>query len=255
MMKVNKKNSSKSFGKTQDLRPTFKEEKKLWKLGYKYIIGVDEVGRGAFAGPVTVAAVIFPSSLQGYSLSKLTRSILVEVNDSKMLSPKKREELSPLIKKHSIYSISTVSVRIINKVGIGKATEIAFRRSISSIMKKVLSIDKNSEFLIHNSRFFLLVDGFHIKYVKGIGLKNQKAIVKGDKKSLSIAAASIIAKVYRDNIMIKLSKLYPEYDFDLHKGYGTKLHRDNILENGVTNLHRTAFCNSFLKNTMHYHED
>lgn len=245
---MNKKNSS---------SPTFKEEKKLWKQGIKYVIGVDEVGRGAFAGPVTVAAVIFPNTLQDSTLSASTRSNLVEVNDSKMLSAKLREKLSPLIKRGSIYSISTVSVKIINKVGIGKATEIAFRKAIIKIIKKnnkkLLEITRPERSRRGNlkleisEQYFVLVDGFHIKYVKGIGLKNQKAIIKGDKKSFSIAAASIIAKVHRDNMMVKLSARYSDYGFEKHKGYGTKLHRDKIIKVGLTSLHRTAFCNTFLK--------
>jgi len=231
-MKVNKKNSS---------RPTFKEEKKLWKQGIKYVIGVDEVGRGAFAGPVTVAAVIFPVNFFS--------DFLEQVNDSKMLSPKKRKLLAPIIKSNLTYSVSTVSVKIINKVGIGKAAEIAFRKAIAKVIKKnnkKLLIIKNS-LEIRNlkleipEQYFVLADGFHIKYVKGIGLKNQKAIVKGDKKSLSIAAASIIAKVHRDKSMVKLSAKYSNYSFEMHKGYGTKLHREKIKKHGLCDAHRTSF--------------
>ena len=233
---MNKKNSSK---------PTFKEEKTLWKQGIKYVIGTDEVGRGAFAGPVTVGAVIFSENF--------ATSFMEQINDSKVLSPKKRTELSPLIRAHSNYSISTVSVGIINKVGITKATEIAFRKAIKSIMYKAEGIKYKKDLLeigncppaggleIPKEKFFLLADGFHIKYIKGIGLKNQKAIIKGDKKSLSIAAASIIAKVHRDNLMIKLAGKYPEYGFDIHKGYGTKLHREKIKKHGLSKMHRTSF--------------
>jgi ribonuclease HII len=231
---LNKKNSSRPLG------PTFKEEKKLWKKGCKYVIGVDEVGRGAFAGPVTVGAVIFPINFKSEFLN--------QVNDSKILSPDKRSAVSPLIKKHLIYSISTVSVKHINKLGIGKATEMAFRKSVSSIMKKVLCIESinKEKYLIHNTKCFLLVDGFHIKYVKGIGLKNQKAIIKGDSLSYSIAAASIIAKVHRDNLMVKLSRRYPNYSFEIHKGYGTKTHREKIKKHGLSKVHRGAFCKNFI---------
>ena len=225
MIDLNKKSSS---------RPTFSEEKKLWDKSFKYVIGVDEVGRGAFAGPVTTAAVIFPV--------EFAKDFLELVNDSKMLSPEKRQMLSPLIKSNLTFSISTVSVSKINKVGIGKATEIAFRHSVSNIMKKILNQNGNSKIINLKSEFFLLVDGFHIKYVKGIGLKNQNAIIGGDKKSLTIAAASIVAKVHRDNLMIKLSKLYPEYKFDINKGYGTEKHRMTIKKYGLTRIHRPAFC-------------
>jgi ribonuclease HII len=234
--KLNKKSSFRSLDNARDLRPTFKEEKKLWKKGYKFVIGVDEVGRGAFAGPVTVGAVIFPVNFKSEFLS--------HINDSKVLSPDKRSAVSPLIKKHLIYSISTVSEKHINKLGIGKATEMAFRKSVSSIMKKVLCIESinKEKYLIHNTKCFLLVDGFHIKNVSGIGLRNQKAIIKGDKKSFSIAAASIIAKVHRDNLMVKLAQSYPEYGFEIHKGYGTKMHRDKIKKHGLSEVHRTIFC-------------
>ncbi|MCL4354730.1 ribonuclease HII [Patescibacteria group bacterium] len=221
---MSKKNSSK---------PTFKEEEKLWKLGYKYVIGVDEVGRGSFAGPVTVGAVIFPVNFNS--------GFLNDINDSKVLSPNKRNEISPKIKSNLTYSISTVSIKTINKVGIGKATEIAFRRSIKRIIRIVNNGNANLGSNAINSRFFLLVDGFHIKYVKGIGLKKQKAIVKGDKKSLSIAAASIIAKVHRDKLMIKLAGAYPNYGLDVNKGYGTKAHREKIKKYGLSNIHRVSF--------------
>lgn len=226
--------------------PDLSEEKKLWKIGYKYVIGADEVGRGSFAGPVVAAAVIIDKEILR---QPHIRRLLTEVNDSKLLTAKKREELAPLIKKHSLaYSISTVRVSVINKNGIGKATEIAFRKAITGIINNESGINnnKNSKFLIPNSKFFLLVDGFHIKYVKGVGLKKQKAIKKGDQKSVSIAAASIIAKVYRDKLMVNLSKKYPKYGFEIHKGYGTKKHRNAIIENGVTKIHRTVFCNTFL---------
>lgn len=228
---MNKKNSSK---------PTFKEEKTLWKQGIKFVIGVDEVGRGAFAGPVTVGAVIFSENFKS--------EFLKQVNDSKMLSPEKRCVLSPLIKSSAVYSISTISVKDINRVGIGKATKMAFRKAIKDIMFKIYDLEIKNSLKIENwklkipeQKIFLLVDGFYIKYVTGIGLKNQKAIIKGDKKSLSIAAASIIAKVHRDNLMIKLAREYPEYGFDIHKGYGTKIHREKIKKHGLSKMHRKSF--------------
>src|SRR5581483_8888960 len=114
-----------------------------------------------------------------------------------------RNKLNILIQKHcQFFSITQSSVSIINNVGVGKATQIAFRKSISEILKKV-----------KNSKVFVLVDGFHIKYIQGIGLSHQKAIVKGDQKSISIAASSIMAKVYRDNLMIEYDKQFPNYLF------------------------------------------
>ncbi len=220
--------------------PNFSEESKLWEKGYKYVIGVDEVGRGAFAGPVCTAAVVFE-----YETDKINA---LGINDSKLLKPLQRSKLSKLIKDGCVaYSIATVEVPIINKIGIGKATEIAFRKAISSIMYQVGGIkypnddSKNTRYILPNALYFLLVDGFHIKHIRKIGLKNQKAIIKGDRKSISIAAASIIAKVHRDSLMKRLSKKYPQYGFGKHKGYGTKAHQTAIKKHGLSRAHRTSF--------------
>ena len=125
-------------------KPTFREEKKLWKKGYEFVIGADEVGRGSFAGPVTIGAVIFEDKAKPCVECKLG-----EINDSKLLSHGKRVLLSKEIKKHALFwNIATVGVSIINKKGIGKATKMAFRKAIKSIMYK------------KNSPYFLLVDGF-----------------------------------------------------------------------------------------------
>lgn len=194
--------------------PTFIEENRLWKQGYLNVVGIDEVGRGAFAGPLVVGAVIF---------DKFAPPI-VGINDSKLVSPKKRELLTPQIKKAAkAWAVAEVSVSVINKVGIGKASQIAFRKVI-----KLLSIQPD----------FVLIDAFYIRHFKR---KKQKAIIKGDQKCVSIAAASIIAKVYRDNLMRKLHDEFPVYDFARHKGYGTKLHQNSIREYGLCKLHRTSF--------------
>lgn len=203
------------------VKPSFAEEKKLWKLGYELVIGMDEVGRGAFAGPVVVGAVVFsPKSLP-----------IEHVNDSKLLKPSLREKLSLAIEQEAVFSITTKeSVSVINKLGIGKATQMAFRKAIKIVQRE-----------FPNKRKFVLIDGFYIPFLKGIGLKNQKGIIKGDQKSISIAAASIIAKVKRDSIMKSLDKKYPEYGFAKHKGYGTKFHQEAIHTYGLTKLHRRSF--------------
>lgn len=207
--------------------PTFKEELKLWKDKFEYVIGVDEVGRGCFAGPVTAGAVIFKKN------TVFRNDILKKINDSKLLSPKMRSILSREIKKEVLfYSISIVGVSVINKIGIGKATEMAIRKSVTSILKQIAN---------NESRSFVLADGSHIKYLKGVGLKNQRGIIKGDRKSISIAAASIIAKVHRDKLMRKLNKKYPEYGFYRNKGYGTKFHQIAIGNYGLSEIHRTSF--------------
>ncbi len=214
-------------------KPSFKEEKKIWEKGCEFIIGVDEVGRGSFAGPVVAGAVVFKRN------SKFKDGLLSEVNDSKLLNPGKREILSKAIKNEAMfYSITTIGVSVINKLGIKKASEKAFRKAVSNIISKT---SKKSEYSMLNTKYYLLADGFHIKYIRGIGLINQKAIIKGDGKSISIAAASIIAKVYRDKLMRKLNRRYPGYGFARNKGYGTKFHRDALTKQGLCEAHRTSF--------------
>jgi ribonuclease HII len=209
--------------KNNVLKPTFKEEEILWRSGFDYIIGVDEVGRGCFAGPIVAAAVVFRKDI--------AKKELQGVNDSKLLTPLKRRELSKvIIRKSFSWAIRSVSVSTINKVGIGKANKIAFRKVIQSVIKK-----------IGNNNVFVLVDGFHIRYVKGIGINREKAIIKGDQKSLTIAAASIIAKNHRDKIMFCYSKIYSRYGFEQNKGYGTKFHREAIKKHGLCKIHRTSF--------------
>lgn len=195
-------------------KPTFKEEKALWKKGYKYVVGIDEVGRGAFAGPVVAGAVVFPRNFNS----------LNGINDSKLLKPRLREFLSKIIKKEAhCFAIAEIPVRTVNKYGVGKATQMAFRKAI-----KLLRIKPD----------YLLIDAFYIKHVNR---KNQKAIKKGDQKSVSIAAASIIAKVHRDKIMKKLSAKYPQYKFAKNKGYGTKEHQKALKKFGLSKIHRTSF--------------
>ncbi len=196
------------------IKPTFDEEKILWQKGFKYIAGIDEVGRGCFAGPVVAAAVILSPDFNATD----------EINDSKLLSPKKREELSVIIRKHAVsFGIAEISVREINKKGIGKATQMAFRKALS-----ILTLRPD----------FVLIDAF---YVEHLTRKYQKPIIKGDRKSITIAAASIIAKVYRDERMELLHKRYPEYSFVKNKGYGTKDHQAAIKKYGLSEIHRTSF--------------
>jgi len=214
-------------------KPTFREEQKLWKNNYEYVIGVDEVGRGCFAGPVTAGAVIFKKN------TKFKNIILSKINDSKLLNPQLRSILSTEIKKEALhYAIFTIGVSVINELGIKKATEKAFRKAISDIISKT---SKRSKYSILDTKYYLLADGFHIKYIRGIGFANQKAITKGDRKSISIAAASIIAKVHRDKLMRKLNKKYPQYGLYRNKGYGTKFHQTAIKNFGLSEIHRTSF--------------
>lgn len=214
--------------------PTFLEEIKIWKKGFDIVIGIDEVGRGAFAGPVVVGAVVFDKK------NCLKNENLSGINDSKLLKPLERKRLAKIVKEDSLCSfVSEIGVTTINNIGICKATQIAFRKVISKVIYS-LEIE-NCKLEIPKQKYFVLVDGFHVKYIKGIGLKNQKAIVKGDRKSMSIAAASVIAKVHRDELMKNLSKNYPQYRFSKNKGYGTKDHQKAIKENGLCEMHRKSF--------------
>ena len=204
--------------------PDFKYEKLVLKKGYRIIAGMDEVGRGSFVGPVVAGCVVFSS--RELSLEKPGRPV---INDSKKLTPKQRELASYWIKRNAFcYGIGSASVAEINKFGIKKATEMSFRRATKNCGKRI---------------DFLLMDAFYIPYIKGLRRKNQMPIIKGDTKSISIAAASIIAKVYRDKLMTRLSQdpKYKMYGWDKNKGYGTLIHRNAIKKHGITKLHRKDF--------------
>jgi ribonuclease HII len=193
--------------------PSFKHENLLRKRGYKAIVGIDEVGRGAFAGPLVAAAIILPKSFK-----------INGIKDSKLLTPAKREILNKYILENSIaYSISEVNLSFINKFGVGEATHKAFNNCLKKLKNKF---------------DFVLVDGFKIK---NFDEDLQKEIIHGDNISVSIAAASIIAKVYRDNLMKKLHNDFPKYNFSKNKGYGTKFHRDALKKYGLCKIHRSSF--------------
>lgn len=195
-------------------KPSFKSEKTLWKENLT-VFGIDEVGRGSFAGPLVGAAVCFNKTLKQNWLS--------EINDSKVLSSSKRFYLSRKIISSSTYFIEEIDLETINKIGIGKSNSLLFKRLIKRVIKKY----KNTYFII---------DGR-----KNIKNKNTQFIIRGDSKSISIAAASIVAKVYRDRIMKKLHKDFPNYGFSKNKGYGTKFHRNALKEYGISEYHRTSF--------------
>lgn len=185
------------------------------------IVGVDEAGRGPLAGPVVAAAV----KLKEY------HDFFEEINDSKKLSEKKREKLFDKILTYCHVGVGIATVEEIDEINILNATFLAMRRAIEDIKQENIEFTK------------VLVDGNkEIREYDG----KQEAVIKGDAKSLSIAAASIIAKVTRDRIMVENAKLYPEYFFEKHKGYGTKLHREKILEKGVLPIHRKTFLKKIL---------
>lgn len=194
--------------------PTFTFEQILWDQGKEHVAGVDEVGRGAFAGPAIVAAVILPKQFPR----------MEEINDSKLLSAKKREELSFIIQEHAVvYSIVACPLETINKIGIGKSCQEGFLEAINRLT------------LVPDH---ILIDAFYIDHLPK---EKQTPIIHGDRLSISIAAASIIAKVYRDNLMESLSKDFSHYQFAKNKGYGTLEHRNAIRQHGLCPLHRTSF--------------
>ncbi len=186
------------------------------------IIGVDEAGRGPLAGPVVAAA----AKLKNYS------EALQEINDSKKLTEKKREKLFDIILENFEIGIGIATPEEIDEINILNATFLAMRRALKDLEKKIEIDDA-----------LILVDGnFKIREYFG----NQEPVIKGDAKSLSIAAASIIAKVTRDRLMVEESKNYPEYQFEKHKGYGTKTHRTVLLQKGPTPIHRKSFLTKIL---------
>ena len=198
----------------------------LYDLEYKNVIGVDEAGRGPLAGPVVAAAVI---------LKEYTEE-LDEINDSKKLTEKKREKLYDIIMKNFDVAVGISTVEEIDKLNILNADFLAMRRAL----KDLKSLKNEKEYTI-------LVDG-NLKIKEYIG--KQLPIVRGDAKSLSIAAASIIAKVTRDRLMKDLANIYPDYSFEKHKGYGTKAHIEAIKDKGaIEGVHRKVFLRKILDET------
>lgn len=210
--------------------PDFEYEKRVWRKGFRFVSGADEVGRGALAGPIVAGAVVWYVR----SARPLEEIQKVEINDSKKLSAQRREKLAKLIKENALaWGVGEVSVAFINKHGIVRAMRAAFRKAIADCNRKLEVEGGKAD--------FLLVDAFYVPYTKGLRRKNQLAIIKGDEKSISIAAASIVAKVYRDELMRKLSRKHRKYKWNANKGYGTRRHIEAIKKHGVTRLHRKAF--------------
>lgn len=190
----------------------------------KFLIGTDEAGRGPLAGPVVAAAVVFKR------LSAKVKKELEILNDSKKLTPKKREFLYDIIVKNSIYSIKEVDVETIEKINILQSALLAMRLACEEVAE---SIDGEYE---------VFVDGN--KKIPDLEAE-QTQIVKGDGTSAVVAAASILAKVYRDRLMDKLDEEFPFYNWKKNKGYGTKAHTDAIKEYGITVYHRESFLKKF----------
>lgn len=227
--------------------PDFRYEKEFWEKGFRVVAGADEVGRGAWAGPLVASAVVLPSN-ENFQFARVQTAILNfqksggKINDSKKLSARQREKAAEWIKEHCLaWGIGEVGSTIINRVGMARASKMVFRQAIFACNRRLGGKLLNFTSLRSKNINFLLVDAFYVPYTKGIKRKNQLAIIRGDEKSFSIASASIIAKVYRDNLMCTLSKKHKEYGWERNKGYGTQEHQKAILRAGITRLHRTQF--------------
>ncbi|MFQ5452185.1 MAG: ribonuclease HII, partial [Candidatus Paceibacterota bacterium] len=181
----------------------FKREKVLWKKGF-IVIGVDEVGRGSLAGPIVASAVAFTPLIKNKQLKIQSESI--KINDSKKLTSLQRERSAHFLRKNcTAHGFGVVSSSIIDRVGIANANIMAMRKAIYQLISKLEDFERE--------RAFVLSDYYHIPYLRGITKHRQEAIVKGDQKCFSIAAASIIAKVERDKFMTRAAGLYPAYQW------------------------------------------
>lgn len=195
----------------------FLNENELIDQGYKSICGVDEAGRGPLAGPVCAAAVILKPN-----------DIIEGVNDSKKLTEKKREMLYDIIKERAVsYSIAFATVEEIEELNILNATMLAMKRAVEG-----LSVPAD----------YAIIDGNKTPKLQ----IPCNYVIKGDAKSMSIAASSILAKVTRDRLLLEYAEQYPEYQFEKHKGYGTKAHREALLEYGPCPVHRLSFLKKIL---------
>lgn len=187
-------------------------ERELNEAGYGRICGVDEVGRGPLAGPVVCAAVIMPLD-----------DIIEGVDDSKKLTAKKRETLSEKIREKAVaYAICAVEPQVIDEINILEATKLCMKRAVESL-------ELTPDYVITDGNMTLDINF------------PQRSIVKGDRLSYTIGAASIVAKVYRDNLMKEYAEVYPAYAFERNKGYGTKLHIEGIKKAGLCPVHRRSF--------------
>ncbi len=215
----------KEFERLKEIK---KIEENLYLKGIKSICGIDEAGRGPLAGPVVVASVIMPKD-----------SMIEGVNDSKKVSEKKREVLYEQIIEESIaYGVGIIDQNEIDRINILNATKEGLTACIKDLEKNLK--EKNRGF---EKPEIILVDALTKIDTDGI---SYQSIIKGDSKSYSIAAASIIAKVTRDRIMRQWDEVYPVYGFEKHKGYGTKMHIDAIKQYGLCPLHRKTFVKNFI---------
>jgi ribonuclease HII len=213
------------------IKSTFELENELLNNGYSLIIGIDEAGRGPLAGPVVASAVCLKNPhLSTFLNGERNISKWTLVRDSKMLSEKQRESLFDFVQENFYVGVGICDHKTIDRINILEATFLAMKAALSDLRGKVNYKDQ---------RHIIVVDGN--KKIPNLSLE-QKAIVNGDKFVKSISAASIIAKVTRDRIMLEMDKKYPEYNFAKHKGYGTKMHFAMLEKNGPCEIHRKSFA-------------
>ncbi len=206
------------------------QENRIWRRGYRIVAGVDEAGRGPLAGPVFAGAVAVILNLksQNSRLRPKTKNLLRVMRDSKKLAPRQREEIyeelisNPFV----VWGVGRVGPRMIEKINILEASKLAMARAVKNLERK---LGEEVEFLLLDGNF-------------KISLKiSQLPIIRGDQKIFSIAAASIIAKVRRDRLMLKYHRQYPDYGWDINKGYPTKVHLEAIRKIGPCEMHRKTF--------------
>jgi ribonuclease HII len=214
-------------------KPDLKYELPAWEEG-RIVFGVDEVGRGPLAGPVYIGVV----ALRPVSITKEIKAYLkLGINDSKKLTSSQRSALVDIIKSISLFhTVEWESVESINSIGIVPSIHTAIRRGVEKGCK---------EMGLHH-KWHCLLDAFNVEHLPYITKKDQSAIIRGDGLSISIAAASVLAKVARDAYMTELHKRYPAYGWAENKGYATKMHRDAIVKHGVTEHHRSLFVRKIL---------
>ena len=229
------------------IKSTFDLEKELLKKGYHIVIGIDEAGRGPLAGPVVASAVAFKTYDFVIPEDKTKQFDLVR--DSKKLSHKQREDIFDFIHEHFWVGVGICDHHTIDRINILEATYLAAKMAVADLLRKIDQDTRNKEQAnsklqnpnhkqIANIKIMILFDGN--KLIPNFS-HEQRAIVGGDGITKSISAASIIAKVTRDRIMLGLDAKYPAYDFKAHKGYGTKLHMEMIHLHGPSEIHRQSF--------------
>ena len=200
------------------MKPNLRQENKLWRLGFRTVVGVDEVGRGAWAGPLVAAAVVMLIKFKKKPWHKL-------VNDSKKLSPQLRQKIFDLAINEVDWATGLVTSQTIDKIGVAEANKLAVKLAIKNLKK---------------TPDFILMD-FIARFSTSISGKPTKVIIKGDAKVFSIALASVIAKVSRDQLMIKYETKYPGYGFAQYKGYGTRQHLLALKKLGPCPIHRRTY--------------